>query len=166
MNLDAQRWALFYLKGQSLRSEPADYAPFAVRVVGLGFWISLDKIYYLIECGRRFIIRSMSENRTRDLPNDRSFEDRVFARFDGMEGRFDGLDTRVQALEARALDTKPIWEQALAEILEVKQGVGEVKEGVEDIKRKIDLLSLDVVQVRADQRRVDKRMDALESRPQ
>ena len=83
-----------------------------------------------------------------------------------MEGRFDGLDTRVQALEARALDTKPIWERALAEILDVKQGVGEVKEGVEDIKRKIDLLSLDVVQVRADQRRVDKRMDSLESRPQ
>ena len=83
-----------------------------------------------------------------------------------MEGRFDGLDNRVQASEARALDTKPIWERALAEILDVKQGVGEVKEGVEDIKRKIDLLSLDVVQVRADQRRVDKRMDSLESRPQ
>ena len=108
----------------------------------------------------------MSEERTRDLPNGRSFEERVFARFDGMEARFDGFDSRVQALEARALDTKPIWERALAEILEVKQGVAEVKEGVEDVKRKIDLLSLDVVQVRADQRRVDKRMDALESRPE
>ncbi len=108
----------------------------------------------------------MSEERTQDLPDNRSFEERVFARFDSMEGRFDSFDTRVQALEARALDTKPIWERALAEILDVKQGVGEVKEGVEDIKRKIDLLSLDVVQVRADQRRVDKRMDSLESRPQ
>lgn len=85
----------------------------------------------------------------------------MFARFDTMEGRFDGFDTRVQALEARALDTKPIWERALAEILAVEQGVEVVKEGVEDIKRKIDLLSLDVVQVRADQRRVEKRMDAL-----
>src|SRR5947209_1361784 len=99
----------------------------------------------------------MSEDRTREVSDNRSFEERVFARFDVMEGRFDGVDMRVQALEARALDTKPIWERALAEILEVKQGVGEVKEGVEDIKRKIDLLSLDVVQVRADQRRVDKR---------
>src|SRR5229473_3405427 len=110
----------------------------------------------------------MSEDRTRDLPDHRSFEERVFARFDGMDTRFDamdtrfdamdtrfdaldtrfdGLDSRVQSLEARALDTKPIWERALAEILEVKQGVGEVKEGVEDIKRKIDLLSLDMVQV-------------------
>ncbi len=41
-----------------------------------------------------------------------------------------------------------------------------MKEGVEDIKRKIDVLSLDVVQVRADQRRVEKRTDALESRLQ
>ena len=101
----------------------------------------------------------MSEERTRDLPDNRSFEERVFA-------RFDGVDSRVQALETRALDTKPIGERALAEILDVKQGVAEVKEGVEDIKRKIDLLSLDIVQVRADQRRVDKRMDTLESRPQ
>ena len=101
----------------------------------------------------------MSENRTRDLPDNRSFEERVFA-------RFDGLDSRVQALEARALDTKPIWERALAEMLDVKQGVAEVKEGVEDVKRKIDLLSLDIVQVRADQRRVEKRMDTLESRSQ
>ena len=79
---------------------------------------------------------------TRDLPENRSFEGRVFARFDAMDARFDlvdarfdrvdarfdGLDTRVQALEARALDTKPIWEQALAEIVEVKEGVYDIKE--------------------------------------
>jgi chromosome segregation ATPase len=133
----------------------------------------------------------MSEDRTRDLSDNRSFEERVFARFDAMAARFssidarfdamegrinamesrfearfdavdarlDGLDIRVQALESRALETKPIWERALAEILLVKQGV-------EDLNRKIDLLNQDVLQVRADQRRVEKRMDALESRPQ
>jgi len=85
--------------------------------------------------------------------------DRLEARLDGVEARLDGLDVRVQALEARAFDTKPIWERALAEILLVKQGV-------EDLNRKIDVLNQDVLQVRADQRRVEKRMDALESRPQ
>jgi chromosome segregation ATPase len=134
----------------------------------------------------------MSEGRTRDLPNGRSFEERVFARFDGLDARFDaidprfdaidarfnaidtrfdtlearidrvdarldGLEIRVQALEARALDTKPIWERALAEILLVRQGV-------EDLNRKIDVLNQDVLQVRADHRRVEKRMDTLESR--
>ena len=112
----------------------------------------------------------MSEETTRDLPDNRSFEERVFARFDAVDARFDamearfdrrfdGLDARVQALETRALDTKPIWERALAEILEVK-------ERVENIERKFDVLTLDMMQLRGDQRRVEKRMDALESPPQ
>jgi len=136
----------------------------------------------------------MSEDRTRDLPDRRSFEERVFARFDrmdvgfdavdglfarfdarfdAMDARFDSvdarllsLDTRVQVLEAKAYDTKPIWERALAEILEVKQGVEEVKGRVENIERKFDVLALDMMQLRGDQRRIDKRMDALESSPQ
>jgi tetrahydromethanopterin S-methyltransferase subunit G len=105
----------------------------------------------------------MNEDPTRELPDNRSFEERVFARFDRIdarlervEARLDGLDIRVHALEARALDTKPIWERALVEILEVKKGV-------DDINRKLDVLNHDVLQVRADQRLVHKRMDALES---
>jgi hypothetical protein len=94
-------------------------------------------------------MRPMSEDRTREFPDNRSFEERVFARFDAMEARFesrfsamearfdsrfDALDSRVQALESKALDPKPIWERALAEILEVKQGV-------QDLNRKIDVLN-------------------------
>jgi tetrahydromethanopterin S-methyltransferase subunit G len=119
----------------------------------------------------------MSEETTPNLSDNLPFEERVFARFDVMEARFearfssidarldrvearlDSLDTRVQALEARAIDTKPIWERALAEILEVK-------ERVENIERKFDVLTLDMMQLRGDQRRVEKRMDALESQPQ
>ena len=133
----------------------------------------------------------MSEETTRELPDNRPFEERIFARFDAVDrrfdtvdtrfngmdarfdamekrldarfdavdARFDGLDIRVQALESKALDTKPIWEQALVEIVEVK-------EGVYDIKRKFQILTEDLIQVRSDQRRVEKRMDTLESRPQ
>lgn len=108
----------------------------------------------------------MSEETTRNLSDNRSFEERVFARFDSidvqfgaMEARFDALDSRVQALESRSLDTKPIWERALAEILNIR-------DRVENIERKFDLLTLDMMQLRGDQRRVEKRMDALESRPQ
>ena len=151
----------------------------------------------------------MDEELTRELPNHRSFEERVFARFDALDARFDatdgrfgarfdaidarfdaidarfervdarfadlevrldrmdvrfdgidrrldGLDGRVQALEARALDTRPIWERALAEILLVRNGV-------ENLNRKVDVLTLDMMQLRADQRRVEKRMNDLES---
>jgi len=125
----------------------------------------------------------MSEERTRDLSDNRSFEERVFARFDSIDARFgtvdarfdamearfdarfDGLDARVQALEAKALDTKPIWERALTEIFEVKQGVEAVKARVESMERKFDVLALDMMQLRGDQRQVNKRMDLLESRP-
>src|ERR1700730_15685225 len=51
----------------------------------------------------------------------------IEARLDRVDARLDGLDIRVQALEARALDTKPIWERALAEILLVKQSVEDLK---------------------------------------
>jgi len=116
----------------------------------------------------------MNEGSTQNLSGGRSFEERIFARFDAMDvrfdaietrfeklevrvdARFDGLDLRVQALEAKALDTKPIWERALVEILEVKKGV-------DDINRKLDVLNHDVLQVRADQRLVHKRMDSVES---
>ena len=87
----------------------------------------------------------MNEDPTRELPDNRSFEERVFARFDRIdarldrvEARLDGLDIRVHALEARALDTKPIWERALAEIVEVKEG--------EDIKRKFEIVSRGTIQ--------------------
>jgi chromosome segregation ATPase len=121
----------------------------------------------------------MSEERTRDLSDDRSFEERVFARFDALDARFDSVDTRVQALEARAIDTKPIWERALTEILEVKQSVAEltqtvadvkqsveeVKKRVESIERKFDVLTLDMMQLRGDQRRMNSLFDRLESNP-
>jgi hypothetical protein len=124
----------------------------------------------------------VNDERTRDLSDKRSFEERVFARFDAIDARFDAvdarfdatdirvdarfdavnarldsLDVRVQNLESRALDTKPIWERALAEILEVREGV--------DVRRKFKLLTEDLMQVRADQLRVERRMDALETRP-
>jgi hypothetical protein len=97
----------------------------------------------------------MSEELTKNIPDGRSFEERVFA-------RFDSLDTRLQTLETqaarRALETKPIWERALAEILEVRESVA-------NVERKIDVLSRDIVPVRADQRRVENQIDKLESSP-
>lgn len=118
----------------------------------------------------------MNDDDTKHLADSRSFEERVFARFDAMESRFDsmekrfdGVDARLDRLEQRvetlevqsekrALETKPIWERALAEILEVKLRV-------DDVVRKLDVLSRDVMQVRADQLRLDDRVDKLDSKP-
>jgi chromosome segregation ATPase len=104
----------------------------------------------------------MSEETTHNIPNGRSFEERVFARFDAIDTRLHGLDARLQALEdqaeRRALETKPIWERALAEILELRQSLS-------NVERKIDVLSRDIVQVRADQAHVESRLEKLESEP-
>ncbi len=97
----------------------------------------------------------MSEELTKNMPDGRSFEERVFARFDDLDARLQTLETQA---ERRALETKPIWERALAEILEVREGVA-------NVERKIDVLSRDIVQVRADQTRVENRIDKLESSP-
>ena len=65
------------------------------------------------------------------------------------------VDARFSALEAKQYDTRPIWEQALAEILEIK-------ERLEGIEYKLDVLNKDVLQTRADQVRLDKRVTNLE----
>lgn len=104
----------------------------------------------------------MSEETTQNVQDGRSFEERVFARFDAIDTRLHGLDVRLQALEdqaeRRALETKPIWERALAEILELRQSLS-------NVERKIDVLSRDIVQVRADQAHVESRLEKLESEP-
>ena len=118
----------------------------------------------------------MNKDSTQKLPDGPSFEERVFARFDAldarlqrleerqermelrqerMEARLDALDTQA---ERRALENKPIWEQTLVEILEIKEKVA-------DLDRKFDILTEDVMQVRADQRRLGRRLDALEPKP-
>lgn len=132
----------------------------------------------------------MGDETTHNLPNSHSFEERVFARFDtidsrldAMYSRFETIDSRLLALETqaerRALETKPIWERALAEIVEVKAEIVEVKAEIVEVKerltsleslshrmvRKIDILSRDMLTLRADQSGLEDRLDKLDSEP-
>src|SRR5947209_18756943 len=94
----------------------------------------------------------MSEEPTQNLPDGGSFEEKVFARLDSVFVRLDSIDTRLDSMdtrldsmdarlqsvetqaERRALETKPIWERALAETLELRRSL-------ENVERKIDVLS-------------------------
>ena len=100
----------------------------------------------------------MSEEKTEDISDSRSFEERVFARFDAIDARLSDLDSRLQKLEQKSYDTKPIWERALAEILAVSQKL-------DTVERKLNVLSQDMLTLRADQTRIEDRMDKLESKP-
>jgi hypothetical protein len=95
----------------------------------------------------------VSEDPTQNISDGRSFEERIFARLDSIDARLEALESQA---ERRALETKPIWERALAEILELRRSV-------ENVERKIDVLSRDIVQVRADQTHADARLARLES---
>lgn len=73
----------------------------------------------VVRCG---IVKTMSENleETHKLT---PFETLVLR-------RFDQIDERLTRLEAKALDTKPIWERALAEIVEVKDRVNKIEQAM------------------------------------
>jgi hypothetical protein len=63
----------------------------------------------------------MSDEATQNMNGGRFFEERVFARFDALDSTLKDLDSRLQILEEKAYDTKPIWERALQEILEMRR---------------------------------------------
>jgi chromosome segregation ATPase len=110
----------------------------------------------------------------------RPFEDRVFARFDAVDARlnavdsrfdavnarFDAVDARLQKLEVRtddtnsrlhkleirAYDTKPIWEQALREIVDTRR----------ELTKRLDRIEAVVYETRSDLRDVEDRLDVME----
>lgn len=93
----------------------------------------------------------MSEETTQDMDGGRSFDERVFARFDALDARLHDMDSRLQRLEQKSYDTKPIWERALAEILAMSQKL-------DTVERKLNLLGQDMLTLRADQTRLEDRI--------
>ncbi len=93
----------------------------------------------------------MNKEPTKDLSGKKSFEDRVFARFDAFDARFDSVDTRfdtvdarLKKLESRAYDTKPIWQRALARNMETGLEIGEIKKNVGVIETKVGVIETKV----------------------
>ncbi len=97
----------------------------------------------------------MSEETTQEQNGARPFEERVLSALAEMRADF---NTRLERLEAKQYDTKPIWQQALTEIVEVKGQLA-------SLDRKFDVLARDMIQLRADQSLVHSRIDKLEPQP-
>lgn len=125
--------------------------------------LASSPVSLLNEISIRFIIPGMSEENTQRISggDGGSFEERVFARFDAIDARFDGvdarfdgvdarfdtvdarfdtvdaslldLDGRMQKLEVRAYETKPIWEQALKEIIDTRRELSKRLDRIEAI---------------------------------
>jgi hypothetical protein len=113
----------------------------------------------------------VNEDPTQDMPDARSFEERVFARFDAIDARLDAIDERItnaetrlyefgvrltsleEKVDRRLQDTRPIWEA--------------VQEQLKNISTKFDVVILDLYETRTALKDIDKRVTNLEnSRPQ
>lgn len=114
-------------------------------------------------------ITIVTEMNTENLGNKRPFEERVFARFDAVDSRlnefearfdnvdarFDAVDSRLQKLEIRAYDTKPIWEQALRDIVDTRR----------ELSKRLDRIEAVIYETRSDLRDVEDRIDKIEPKP-
>ena len=105
----------------------------------------------------------MSEEQTKEQNGARSFEERVFARFDVLDARFNDMDaqfnnmdarltTLEEKVEARLYDTRPIWEAVQIELRRISKNLEQVV--------------IDLHATRADYTVLDKRLTQLESRTQ
>ncbi len=97
-----------------------------------------------------------NEEKTGNLPGARPFEERVLSAIQDMRADF---NSRLEKLEAKSYDTKPIWERALAEIVETRQ---EMRTGFRSVERQIGVLSKDITLLRADLVGFEERLTKLE----
>lgn len=80
----------------------------------------------------------MSEEKTKALKTP-SLLEKILTKLEVMDTRLQLVESKI---EERGFDTRPIWEKALLEIMEVNQRVG-------TIDRKIDVFSRDMLNLRA-----------------
>jgi hypothetical protein len=97
----------------------------------------------------------MPDENTEGMNGKRPFEERVFARFDALDSAIRDTDSRLQKLEVRAYDTKPIWEQALKEIVETRR----------ELSKRLDRIEAIAHETRADLRDAEDRLDKIEPKP-
>jgi trans-2-enoyl-CoA reductase len=64
--------------------------------------------------------------------------------------KLDLILTRLAALEAKAYDTKPIWERALAEILEVKETLTLLQRRQRSQDARLDAFIEEIIEMKRD----------------
>lgn len=93
----------------------------------------------------------MSEDETKTL--DARLLQQILTKLETMDVRLQFVEEKIRE---RGFDTKPIWERALAEIMEVNQRVA-------TIDRKLNVFSSDMLNLRAEQLDIQERLRKLEA---
>jgi len=137
----------------------------------------------------------MSEDKTKEMNGSKTFEERVFERFERIEGRLVNVEIKINKLEERQYDTKPIWEQVLAAIAEINSRLAsmdgrfdamdarfdaidarfdrvdsrfdkletDMDDGFRRVARKMEVLNDSFLEMQADQRYLDRRLEKIEA---
>ncbi len=99
------------------------------------------------------VVMHMSGDVTESLPDDKLQQ--ILDLLGAIDTRLESIDMRLKVVEAKGLDTKPIWERAIAELVETNRTL-------DSIDRRLSVLNDDVLQTRADYRKLDDRITTLE----
>jgi chromosome segregation ATPase len=106
----------------------------------------------------------MSEDKTKEMNDSKSFEERVFERFERIEGRLISVEIKISKLEERQYDTRPIWEQVLAAIAEINTRLDKMDARLDKMDARLDKMDarLDKMDARLD--KMDARLDKMDAR--
>lgn len=136
----------------------------------------------------------MNEEITQNIPDGRSFEERVFARFDAleahlnsrldafearldkMEARLNAMETRLDKMDARLTsleekvdqrlkETRPIWEQVLVRLDAMEKRFGRFERNPDNLNRKFRIFNEDILTWQNQQEDPEERVSKLESEP-
>ena len=104
-------------------------------------------------------VDSRLENVDSRLENVDSRLENVESRLENVDSRLQGMDGRLQKLEIRAYDTKPIWEQALKEIVDTRKEIVDTRR---ELSKRLDRFAAIAMETRADLQDAEDRIDKLE----
>jgi chromosome segregation ATPase len=125
-------------------------------------------------------LESRFDNLESRFDNIESRFDNLESRFDNLESRFDNLENQQSALSAslesletkvdqRLRETRPIWENVLSQITELKKEIDELRaetaSGFRAGDRKIGVLSKNLVDMTAEIQELRELIEKLESQP-
>jgi hypothetical protein len=105
----------------------------------------------------------MSDEPTKIIDNGDGKLDRLLSMVSDLSALVGSIDSRLSSLEQkveeRLYDTRPLWEGVGSQLTELKT---EVEKGFRTVARRLDVISGDINQVRADLHDHESRLEGLE----
>ena len=99
----------------------------------------------------------MSDGKTPDTLHLPSFEEKVLTQLENVNLRLLAIEKKQAEYD---YDTKPIWTRVLKEFSEMRH---EVNAYFTNFDRKLDVINKEMLQIKADQKGIENRMDRIES---